>query len=173
MVKNRKGIKITYRNLMITMLLGGLWHGSSWNFIIWGGIHGLVLSVEKFVKSKPQFRFLDKIVFLGYPITFIVVLLAWIFFRAPTFDAAITAFQKIVFFKPGMPFIGDINVLANSLFVLTIGLCFDYFLLRTKTPLEKFGTNFSVAKISIISSILILIINLFYSSSINFIYFQF
>ena len=43
---NRKGIAITYRNLMITMLLGGLWHGSSWNFVIWGGIHGLVLSVS-------------------------------------------------------------------------------------------------------------------------------
>ncbi|WP_202964454.1 MBOAT family O-acyltransferase [Algibacter lectus] len=48
---NRKGIKITYRNLMITMLLGGLWHGSSWNFIIWGGIHGLVLSMEKLINT--------------------------------------------------------------------------------------------------------------------------
>lgn len=45
---NRKGIKITYRNLMLTMLLGGLWHGSSWNFVIWGGIHGIVLSIEKY-----------------------------------------------------------------------------------------------------------------------------
>ncbi|UWX56111.1 hypothetical protein NYZ99_07365 [Maribacter litopenaei] len=51
---NRKGIKITYRNLMLTMLLGGLWHGSSWNFIIWGGIHGLVLGIEKFLKSNPN-----------------------------------------------------------------------------------------------------------------------
>jgi len=49
---NRKGIKITYRNLMITMLLGGLWHGASWNFVIWGGIHGLVLSIEKFTFQK-------------------------------------------------------------------------------------------------------------------------
>lgn len=45
---NRKGIKITYRNLLLTMLLGGLWHGSSWNFVIWGAIHGLFLSVEKY-----------------------------------------------------------------------------------------------------------------------------
>lgn len=170
---NRKGIRITYRNLLITMLLGGLWHGSSWNFIIWGGIHGLVLALEKFIKSKPYFKFLDKIAFLGYPITFLLVLLAWIFFRAQTLDTALIALRKFVFFQPGLPFVGDINVLGNSLFLLSIGICFDYYLFKSKISLEKFGTNFSIAKISIISCILILMINLFYSSSNNFIYFQF
>ena len=67
---------------MITMLLGGLWHGSSWNFVIWGGIHGLVLSVEKFVMSKHLKIFENRIVSaFGYITTFTIVCFAWIFFR--------------------------------------------------------------------------------------------
>ncbi|MDP2527926.1 MBOAT family O-acyltransferase [Maribacter dokdonensis] len=170
---NRKGIKITYRNLMITMLLGGLWHGSSWNFIIWGGIHGLVLSIEKYMKSNPKFNFLQKIGFFGFPITFFIVLIAWIFFRATTLNSAIIATKKILLFKGGIPFIGDINVLANSLFVLTIGIAFDYFLFKKNIALENFGKNFTPLKIVVFCSILIIFINLFYSTSNNFIYFQF
>lgn len=170
---NRKGIKITYRNLMITMLLGGLWHGSSWNFIIWGGIHGLVLSIEKYMKSNAKFNFLQKFGFLGYPITFFVVLIAWIFFRATTLNSAIIATKKILLFKGGIPFIGDINVMANSLFVLTLGIAFDYYLFRKNIALENFGKHFNPLKIAVFFSIVIVLTNLFYSSSNNFIYFQF
>ena len=49
---NRKGVWKTYRNLMVTMLLGGLWHGASWNFVIWGGYHGLLLSLERIAGRK-------------------------------------------------------------------------------------------------------------------------
>ena len=48
---NRKGKMRTYINLMITMLLGGLWHGANWTFVVWGGLHGLYLCVEKFIKD--------------------------------------------------------------------------------------------------------------------------
>ncbi|WP_405415776.1 MBOAT family O-acyltransferase [Maribacter sp. Asnod1-A12] len=170
---NRKGIKITYRNLMITMLLGGLWHGSSYNFIIWGGIHGLVLSIEKYVKSNHQFSFLNKLGFLGYPITFFIVLMSWVFFRATTLTDAITTIKKIIIFEGGLPFIGDINVMVNSLFVLTLGIAFDFYLFKKELPLENFGKNFTPLKIAIISSMLIVLTNLFYSTSNNFIYFQF
>lgn len=170
---NRKGIKITYRNLMLTMLLGGLWHGSSWNFIIWGGIHGLVLGIEKFLKSNPQFSFLQKFKFLGRPITFGVVILAWIFFRAQTFDSALIALKKIVFFEPSLPFVGDINIMTNSLVVLGLGIFFDIFLYKTNTHLENLGESYGIWKLAIFSGITIILINLFYSNSSNFIYFQF
>ena len=49
---NRKGRAKTYRNLMITMLLGGLWHGASWTFVLWGGIHGTALSAERFARER-------------------------------------------------------------------------------------------------------------------------
>ena len=48
---SRKGRLLTYRNLMLTMLLGGLWHGAAWTFVVWGGIHGVGLSCERFVRD--------------------------------------------------------------------------------------------------------------------------
>jgi len=170
---NRKGIKITYRNLMLTMLLGGLWHGSSWNFVIWGGIHGFVLSVEKFLNSKKYISLPKKINFLGYLITFLVVLLSWVFFRSQDLNSAFIAINKIFNFDFSFPFIGDINIIMNSLIVLSIGIIFDLYLFNKNLNLENFGKHFSIVKISIISTIIIILINLFYSTSNNFIYFQF
>ncbi len=79
---NRKGKRKQYRNLMITMLLGGLWHGADWKFVFWGGLHGLGLIVHKVLKPK-----LDKIPdvfpkkFTAWFITFHFVVFLWIFFR--------------------------------------------------------------------------------------------
>jgi alginate O-acetyltransferase complex protein AlgI len=80
---NRDGKLMTYRNLMLTMLLGGLWHGANWNFLIWGGYHGTVLSLERlFGQAKHRER--------GWSIgdvpralfTFVLVSVGWVFFRA-------------------------------------------------------------------------------------------
>ncbi len=77
-------------NLLITMLLGGLWHGAAWNFVIWGGLHGFYLVVHRWFGSRDDpdraLRFADAPRILG---TFALVTLAWVFFRAPTFDEAI------------------------------------------------------------------------------------
>ena len=170
---NRKGIKITYRNLMLTMLLGGLWHGSSWNFIIWGGIHGLVLGIEKFLKSNKSLKLPSSLDFLGYPLTFIVVLFSWIFFRAQTLDSAFLAIDRIALLDFSFPYFGDINLMASAAIVLLIGLTFDFYLFRKKVDLEHLGAKFSMVKIAIISTVIITLINLFYSTSNNFIYFQF
>lgn len=170
---NRKGIKITYRNLMITMLLGGLWHGSSWNFIIWGGIHGLVLSIEKLLNTRSFFKSYNKFEILGYPITFSIVLFSWVFFRTPNINAAFIVINKILQFNLSMPFIGNINILANSIWVLLLGILLDLYLFKKDIFLENLGENFSILKISSVVSILIIIIVLFYSTSNNFIYFQF
>jgi len=80
---NRHGQWMTYRNLAITMLLGGLWHGASWNFVIWGGYHGALLSVERIFRGDRPIR--DEWTWL-YPakaiLTFGLVLISWVFFRA-------------------------------------------------------------------------------------------
>jgi D-alanyl-lipoteichoic acid acyltransferase DltB (MBOAT superfamily) len=88
-----------YRNLMLTMLLGGLWHGASWNFVIWGGLHGLALSVHKWFlgERKPALeikRFSVPAVG-AWAFTMAWVCLAWIFFRAPTFDSAMSIVLRI------------------------------------------------------------------------------
>ncbi|MGI9550951.1 MAG: MBOAT family O-acyltransferase, partial [Aurantibacter sp.] len=167
---NRKGIKITYRNLLITMLLGGLWHGSSWNFIIWGGIHGIFLSLEKLI-----FTFNKKKSFgaLGYCYTFVVVLFTWVFFRTSSFSYAIIFFENFSKFDFWVPFIGDSNGMANTISMLSLGLCFDLFINRSRFPLEEFGKTINDLRFSFAISTIILVVCLFYSSSNNFIYFQF
>lgn len=73
----------TCRNLMITMLLGGLWHGAAWTFIAWGALHGAVLAIERILPRRAPSV-------LGVVITFHVVLLGWILFRSESFDQALT-----------------------------------------------------------------------------------
>src|SRR5919198_430122 len=82
---NRRGRLLTYRNLMLTMLLGGLWHGAAWTFVVWGGIHGLGLAIERALGWTPTSRLA---VWLGRLITFHVVCFGWIFFRADSFGRA-------------------------------------------------------------------------------------
>jgi D-alanyl-lipoteichoic acid acyltransferase DltB (MBOAT superfamily) len=82
---NRKGRILTYRNLLLTMLLGGLWHGAAWTFVVWGGIHGLGLAVERATGWRPHTRAQQ---WLGRVLTFHVVCLGWIFFRADSFGTA-------------------------------------------------------------------------------------
>lgn len=167
---NRKGEILTYRNLLLTMLLGGLWHGSSWNFIIWGGIHGLFLSFEKFTFSKLKINTFNA---FGFLYTFIVVLIAWVFFRAVDLNTAINILGKWISLEFGPIFIGDINAFVNGLLLAITGILIDLKIFSSKTPLEDYGTKFSTIRLSVVVSVIILIICLFYSTAENFIYFQF
>ncbi len=90
---SRGGSFKTYRNLMITMLLGGLWHGAAWTFIVWGGLHGLALSFERWLhhreEKKPRPLIMRGLAGLvGFIVTFHFVCLTWIFFRSPDFTIA-------------------------------------------------------------------------------------
>lgn len=94
---NRKGKIRTYVNLFITMLLGGLWHGASWRFVIWGGMHGIGLAVHKiWQKIAPQ-KLTENILWkiISWVITFHFVVFLWIFFRASTMNEAMAMFQQI------------------------------------------------------------------------------
>jgi D-alanyl-lipoteichoic acid acyltransferase DltB (MBOAT superfamily) len=97
---NRKGKIRTFINLFLVMLIGGLWHGASWKFVVWGGLHGTALAVERmFRKEKnnstlniPHFT-LKK--FFGIFFTFNFVAFAFIFFRANNFETAVSLIQQI------------------------------------------------------------------------------
>ncbi len=84
---NRKGSRRTYVNLAMVMLLGGLWHGASWNFVIWGGIHGAMLAIERMQGKQSLYRSLPRP--LKVALTFLVTLIAWVFFRARDLPAAL------------------------------------------------------------------------------------
>jgi alginate O-acetyltransferase complex protein AlgI len=87
---NRKGRVRTYVNLMVTMLLGGLWHGAGWNFVLWGGLHGAALAGERALRSRPDTVSADRTwpMALSWGATLLFVSLAWIPFRSP--DTATT-----------------------------------------------------------------------------------
>jgi alginate O-acetyltransferase complex protein AlgI len=95
---NRGDASFTYRNIMITMLLGGLWHGASWNFVIWGGMHGVALMVERMLGitgDRAGGRRLPAV--LAWLITFHFVCFTWVFFRSPTLEGAQAYLHTLVF----------------------------------------------------------------------------
>ncbi len=96
---NRNGVILQYKNLLITMGLGGLWHGASWNFIIWGLLHGLALVIHKIILNS-RFRNLfpgakNILNMLSITFTMLFVLIMWVFFRASTLQDAISIIQNI------------------------------------------------------------------------------
>jgi D-alanyl-lipoteichoic acid acyltransferase DltB (MBOAT superfamily) len=99
---NRHGALATLRNLMITMLLGGLWHGAQWTFVAWGGFHGVMLCVERVFgigrADKPR-----KALALAarVTLTFFLVTLAWVLFRSPSFGVAVSVYRALFAGGPG------------------------------------------------------------------------
>jgi alginate O-acetyltransferase complex protein AlgI len=85
---NKYGNARTYANVLITMLLGGLWHGASWTFVAWGGLHGACLAIERAVGVRASAPPAGLYAFLRRILTFHLVCLGWIFFRAWTFETA-------------------------------------------------------------------------------------
>lgn len=96
---NRKGKLRTYINMMITMLLGGLWHGASWNFVLWGGLHGAYLTIERMIfNSKPIERpWTSPMAWLRSFFVFALVTLTWVPFRSPDWQTTITILKKLFF----------------------------------------------------------------------------
>ena len=114
---NRHGNFRRYANILITMILGGLWHGAGWGFIIWGGIHGVLLALNHLWRSyainhKTNQVGLKFSKLTGWLFTFIAVTLAWVVFRAETLDGAIEIYKNMLFFN-GLSLPADLlNVLG-------------------------------------------------------------
>jgi D-alanyl-lipoteichoic acid acyltransferase DltB (MBOAT superfamily) len=115
----------TYFNLILTMLLGGLWHGASWNFVIWGLLHGVGLAVSRAFqkKSAPEAAGWRRIAKVFVTVNF--VCFTWIFFRSPTFDAAVNILNRI-----GSLTISFDNISTPVIVVLTIAAVAHYFPLK-------------------------------------------
>ena len=101
---NRGGRVLTYRNLMLTMLLGGLWHGAAWTFVVWGGLHGLFLSAERMRRTGATSARTPPGIgrqVVAVVATFHLVCLAWIFFRAPSLSQGWQYLKGIASFRSG------------------------------------------------------------------------
>ncbi|MET3107081.1 alginate O-acetyltransferase complex protein AlgI [Oxalobacteraceae bacterium GrIS 2.11] len=91
---NRRGPAMRYVNLITTMLLGGLWHGANWTFIAWGALHGLYLAINHGIDHAGAGR-LNSLRWLGWPVTFLAVVLSWVLFRSGSVHVALDIFQAM------------------------------------------------------------------------------
>ncbi len=112
---NRGGRWRTARNLMITMVLGGLWHGAAWGFVLWGAIHGAALTIEHLFRGRfavPRW--------LGWLVVFHIVVLAWIPFRAPDLGLAADYVARLV--EPGPATLWTAPVVLVTFLVIVLQL---------------------------------------------------
>lgn len=166
---NRQGTLKTYRNLFITMLLGGLWHGAAWGFVIWGALHGLYLVIERLslqLFGQAQ-RFWASLA--GRLLTFFLVVFAWIFFRAPTYAEFSAMLARLA---------GDLPSQAGSSDVLTVaavsaGLFIWHYRTREQGAMHLFLGLSSGLRGALIAGALLLVLILGKGENRAFIYFQF
>jgi alginate O-acetyltransferase complex protein AlgI len=116
---NRKGALRTYANLFATMVLGGLWHGASWNFVLWGALHGGALALERLWSAHMPFRF-PRLV--GRPLTLLVILVGWVLFRAPDMTVAVEYLRSMTGFERDGAFPSLGSVWHQPLLVWSFGV---------------------------------------------------
>ncbi|OFX69207.1 MAG: alginate O-acetyltransferase [Bacteroidetes bacterium GWE2_29_8] len=171
---NRKGKIRQYFNLLITMLLGGLWHGASWKFVIWGGIHGIVLIIEKIFNRYIVFKQNIFTKTIGVIITFHIVCLCWIFFRASDYNTSLNVITQIAY-NFDYKIINDVLSGYKNVFILCL---FGYFLhfipehyeLKTIKLLNKTNT---IVQAFILAIIIWIVIQVKSAEILPYIYFQF
>lgn len=112
---NRRGMASTYRNLMITMTLGGLWHGAAWTFVLWGVWHGIALAVERYFKDVSAMR---PARLLRWGLTTSVVLIGWVLFRSGDLQTASVIFQRLATLASGIAWYPPLAIGALACLVL-------------------------------------------------------
>jgi alginate O-acetyltransferase complex protein AlgI len=168
---SRDGTWLTYRNITITMLLGGLWHGASWNFVIWGGLHGAALLVERMLGVTGEGEGRRRVpAFVAWLVTFHFVCLTWVFFRSSSFDGAIAYLDTLLFGEA--IFTTTVTPLVASM--LVIGALTQIIPDRWYEGLERYYDRASIAvKVALPFAVIFLISIAAPGGVPPFIYFQF
>ncbi len=171
---NRRGDVRTYVNLMITMLLGGLWHGASWTFVVWGLLHGLYLAAERWIQGRVTLRRWPDATglrFLVAMLTFTLVNVAWVFFRAKTFGGASSVLAGMFgLHAAAAPLLPTIRMIETVVFVTGIVAVHLYMRRRTlesvvaRVPTLALGTAWALMMLAVIFT---------QGNADGFIYFQF
>ncbi|MFV2069322.1 MAG: MBOAT family protein [Pirellulales bacterium] len=131
---NRKGNVRAYVNLMLTMLIGGLWHGASWTFVVWGGLHGVYLAVERFLRGR--FTGARAASIWGFRLglallTYFLVNLTWVFFRAQDFPAAWRMIQSMLLLAPGGKVVLPTDGVAQVV-IVTVAMLLAHWTMRNR-----------------------------------------
>ena len=176
---NRKGTVRTYINLFLTMLIGGLWHGASWTFVVWGALHGVALCIHKLwmklTKHDKNYKGTIPGNICSGVITYLFVAFCWIFFRAENFDIARSVILGIVCWQDGIMYISSWSVLGIVCVVVSsLIACFKSY--KEKTDIQGF---YLIVNLESIFGLVILFLAfgicfaLAYTGNNPFIYFQF
>jgi len=163
---NRRGKIRTYANLMMTMLIGGLWHGASWNFVIWGGYQGAALAIERMVWGREVKQGLVRIPLTV--LTFAAICIGWVFFRAKTFGAAAFVIGQMFSGMAGESLFSTTQVVL-ILATLAVALAEEYKGALTRLTASPLWIRTAATMVALLA------IELFTASdqSIPFVYFQF
>lgn len=168
---NRHGITQMYVALMLTMLLGGLWHGAAWTFVIWGALHGFYLVIERLLKNKTNIRITPiNGIFLAL-LTYTCVNITWVFFRAREFETAKNMISSMFFMNgDGVKLLQNFDIIKVMVLISLLFIC--HYLMRNsslkelskKTPAWLLGMGWAV---------MLFLIAIAQGSGKQFIYFQF
>jgi len=164
-----------YRNLIIVFLLSGLWHGASWNFVLWGAYHGLFLVFERLFLGK-VFEKLGK--FIAVPITFIIVITGWVLFRNEDLHYGLSVIKQMYAFNF---FDGKFAMNNDFICMAIVALLFSFFAITKKTKQLQdtvYGEAFSNPGkwLAVATGIVLFYVSLSYVSALDFnpfIYFRF
>jgi alginate O-acetyltransferase complex protein AlgI len=164
----------TYVNLMLTMLLGGLWHGASWTFVAWGGLHGLYLAGERWVRAKtgvtgdPAGLFNRLALAL---LTYALVNVTWVFFRAESFGGAARILEGMVGLAPGADPVLATTFVAKVVVIVT-AIVVTQWLMRNRS-LEDLVARTPWWVTAVVCAAMLFAVTITQGSGQAFIYFQF
>jgi alginate O-acetyltransferase complex protein AlgI len=168
---NRRGQARVYSNLMITMLLGGLWHGAAWTFVVWGALHGTFLAVERFFRGRVRIRIgaVNGLLFaLG---TYFMVNITWVFFRAREFKTATDMLASMFFLNAdGEKVLQQLDI-AKALIVT--GMLFLIHWFMRDTSVKAVATRMPWWLLAVCWGVMLFLLVIAQGSGDQFIYFQF
>jgi alginate O-acetyltransferase complex protein AlgI len=169
---NRHGEGRTYLALMATMLLGGLWHGASWAFVVWGGLHGLYLSVERMLRSRFATYRPGPLALVAFGLlTYVLINVTWVFFRAKSFGKAWLVLNGMFGLNAtAEPILPTVHLVMVALIVGGIVLAHWYMRERT---LESAVARVPAPVLSLTWALMLFAIVIAQGTGNAFIYFQF
>jgi D-alanyl-lipoteichoic acid acyltransferase DltB (MBOAT superfamily) len=173
---NRKGNRRTYLNLLITMLLGGLWHGASFKFVVWGGLHGAALIVERCLHKiiAPHILRSGVLRVVGIVITFHAVCLLWIVFRASDITAAADFITRIFVWFNSDSVVDIVMAYLPVFVIMAAAYCIHFLPTRLKEWVRRRFVAMPIAfKIIAIVIFVFLMYQMSAAETQPFIYFQF
>jgi alginate O-acetyltransferase complex protein AlgI len=168
---NKHGIVRMYSALMITMLLGGLWHGAAWTFVVWGALHGIYLVVERMLKTKIHIKIGPYNGIVLALLTYTLVNFTWVFFRAREFSTATNMISSMLFMNgEGEKVLNSFDIIKVFSLISILFLC-HWFMRNTSMKAVSLKTPTWI--LGIAWAVMFFLIAVAQGSGEQFIYFQF